>query len=245
MGRALDSNKMREHYKLQLKSLCDQIAQLGQFCDDSLVGAINALHDHDSELAQRIYQSDYIVDQKEREIENLCLSIILHQQPIASDLRLVSSALKLITDMERIGDQSCDIAEIVMHLDYAESVHFKLIEDMAKIARSMVQDAVEAFINRDMALAQSVIKRDDQVDNFLVEARELMAKLIVEHDHDAATIVDMVMIAKYIERIGDHATNVANWAIFSITGSHTDKHPADAGVEVSNNGEADAALLRA
>ena len=147
--------------------------------------------------------------------------------------------------MERIGDQSCDIAEIVMHLDYAESVHFKLIEDMAKIARAMVQDAVEAFINRDMALAQSVIKRDDQVDNYLVEARELMAKLIVEHGHDAATIVDMVMIAKYIERIGDHATNVANWAIFSITGSHPDKHPADAGVEVSNNGEADAALLRA
>lgn len=236
---------MREHYKLQLKSLCDQIAQLGQFCDDSLVGAISALHDHDSELAQRIYQADYIVDQKEREIENLCLSIILHQQPIASDLRLVSAALKLITDMERIGDQACDIAEIVMHLDYAESVHFQVIEEMAKVARSMVQDAIEAFINRDINLAQSVIKRDDVVDDYLIQARELMAKLIMEQGHDAATIVDMVMIAKYIERIGDHAANVANWAIFSITGNHPDKHPGAAGVEAVADGEADAALLRA
>ena len=134
-----------------------------------------------------------------------------------------------------------------MHLDYAESVHFKLIEDMAKVARSMVQDAVESFINRDSALAQSVIKRDDEVDAYLIQARELMAKLIVEHGHDAATIVDMVMIAKYIERIGDHATNVANWAIFSITGAHPDKHPGAAGVEsmADANGQPDLALLRA
>lgn len=216
---------MREQFNIQLRNLCDEIAQLGQFCDDALAGSIKALHDQDSELARRIYKSDYIVDQKEREIENLCLTIILHQQPIASDLRLVSASLKMITDMERIGDQASDIAEIVMNLDYNEQSHFKLLEEMAIISRGMVQDAVEAFINQDIELARDVIDRDDQVDNYLEKARELMVNLITEHDHNATTIVDLIMVAKYLERIGDHATNIANWAIFQLNGEHPDKHP--------------------
>lgn len=127
--------------------------------------------------------------------------------------------------MERIGDQSSDIAEIVMNLDYKEQPHFKLIEKMAKASRSMVQDAVTSFINQDIELARDVIDRDDEVDEYLVQARDLMVSLITEQGHTPQTIVDLIMIAKYLERIADHATNVANWAIFQLVGEHPDKHP--------------------
>ena len=217
---------MREHFNQQLVQLNAELENLGQLCDDALAGAIKALQEGDNELARKIYKSDFVVDQKEREVENLCLNIILHQQPIASDLRLVSSALKLITDMERIGDQASDIAEIVMGLDYKEQSNFKLIEEMAKASRAMVQDAVRSFIPQDMELARNVIDRDDVVDNYLVQARELMVGLINEQGHSPKTIVDLIMIAKYLERIADHATNVANWAIFQLVGEHPDKHPA-------------------
>lgn len=217
---------MREHYNKQLRELNEELANLGKLCDEALAGAIKALQEGDTELARKIYKSDFVVDQKEREIENLCLNIILHQQPIASDLRLVSSALKLITDMERIGDQASDIAEIVMNLDYKERPHFVLIEKMATAARAMVQDAVSSFINQDIELARNVIDRDDAVDEYLVQARNLMVNLIAEKGHTPETIVDLIMIAKYLERIADHATNVANWAIFQLVGEHPDKHPA-------------------
>lgn len=156
---------MREHFNQQLVQLNAELENLGQLCDNALAGAIKALQEGDNELARKIYKSDFVVDQKEREVENLCLNIILHQQPIASDLRLVSSALKLITDMERIGDQASDIAEIVMDLDYKEQSNFKLIEEMAKASRAMVQDAVRSFITQDMELARNVIDRDDVVDH--------------------------------------------------------------------------------
>lgn len=217
---------MREHYNKQLHELNEKLKNLGKLCDEALAGAIKALQEGDTELARKIYKSDFVVDQKEREIENLCLNIILHQQPIASDLRLVSSALKLITDMERIGDQASDIAEIVMNLDYKERPHFVLIEKMATAARAMVQDAVSSFINQDIELARNVIDRDDEVDEYLVQARNLMVNLIAEKGHTPETIVDLIMIAKYLERIADHATNVANWAIFQLVGEHPDKHPA-------------------
>ena len=211
---------MREHFNQQLVQLNAELENLGQLCDNALAGAIKALQEGDNELARKIYKSDFVVDQ------NICLNIILHQQPIASDLRLVSSALKLITDMERIGDQASDIAEIVMDLDYKEQSNFKLIEEMAKASRAMVQDAVRSFITQDMELARNVIDRDDVVDNYLVQARELMVGLINEQGHSPKTIVDLIMIAKYLERIADHATNVANWAIFQLVGEHPDKHPA-------------------
>lgn len=211
---------MRDNYNNQLKNLCDAIAEIGNLCDEALAGAIKALHDNDNELADKVYKSDYIVDQKEREIEHMCLSIILHQQPIAADLRLVSSALKMITDMERIGDQACDIAEIVIELDYSEKEYFRIIEEMAVVARGMVQDAVKSFISSDLDLAYDVIERDDKVDSYLGEARELMIRLINEHVHDSATILDVLMIAKYLERIADHATNVAKWTIFHVSGEH-------------------------
>lgn len=215
---------MREQFNQQLRHLNAELDTLGKLCDDALAGAIKALQNGDNDLASSIYQSDYLIDQKEREVENLCLNIILHQQPIASDLRLVSSALKLITDLERIGDQASDIAEIVMELDYKEQSNFKLIESMAKSARAMVQDAVRSFISQDLELARNVIDRDDEVDDYLVQARELMVTLINEQGHSPKTIVDLIMIAKYLERIGDHATNVANWAIFQLVGEHPDKH---------------------
>ncbi|MCK0535577.1 MULTISPECIES: phosphate signaling complex protein PhoU [unclassified Anaerobiospirillum] len=215
---------MRELYNHQLRNLCDEIESMGKLCDNALNDAIKALQQGDQELARSIYQSDFVIDQKEREIENLCLSIILHQQPIASDLRLVSASLKLITDLERIGDQASDIAEIVMNLDYTEKSNFKLIEDMAVAARAMVNDAIKAFVTQDLALANQVIERDDIVDDYLVKARDQMVSLITEQGHSPVTIVDLIMMAKYLERIGDHATNVANWVIFQQTGEHPDKN---------------------
>ena len=215
---------MRELYNHQLRNLCDEIESMGKLCDNALNDAIKALQQGDQKLARSIYQSDFVIDQKEREIENLCLSIILHQQPIASDLRLVSASLKLITDLERIGDQAGDIAEIVMNLDYTEKSNFKLIEDMALAARAMVNDAIKAFVTQDLALANQVIERDDIVDDYLVKARDQMVSLITEQGHSPVTIVDLIMMAKYLERIGDHATNVANWVIFQQTGGHPDKN---------------------
>lgn len=225
---------MRDQYNQQLESLGAEIVEMGRLCDEALNGAIKALHEKDTTLAKVIRDSDNIIDAKEREIEQMCLSIFLHQQPIASDLRMVSAALKMITDLERIGDQASDIGEIVSTLDFKEQEYFQIIEDMAIIARGMVQDSVEAFAKGDISLAERVIGCDDDVDELLIKVRKLMVKLIVEHDHNAVTIIDLCMIAKYLERIGDHAVNVANWAVFRVTGSHPNKHIGlDASVSLS------------
>ena len=220
-----EDSLMREQYQKQLQQLKEEIALMGQMCEEALMGALKALHDQDPGLAKQVAQSDYLVDQKEREIEHLCLNLIMQQQPLASDLRFVSSALKLITDLERVGDQACDIAEIVHHLDFSEAKYFSLVERMAVVARGMVEDSIEAFVKQNSELATEVIKRDDEVDNYLGEEIEQLVSLIVENSHDAHTIIDLIMIAKYLERIGDHAVNIAQWAIFQQTGIHVSNHP--------------------
>lgn len=217
---------MRDLYNKQLLDLGNEIVQMGHLCSDALAGAIKSLHEKDIDLAKKIQMSDNLIDAKEREIEQMCLNIFLHQQPIASDLRMVSAALKMITDLERIGDQASDIAEIVACIDFKEQAHFGIIEQMATIAQKMVKESVEAFANSDVALANSVIEADDMVDDLLEKVRLLMVDLIVEHNHNAVTIIDLCMIAKYLERIGDHAVNVANWAVFRVLGEHPDKHAA-------------------
>lgn len=225
---------MRDQYNQQLESLGAEIVEMGQLCDKALSGAIKALHEKDTTLAKEIRDSDNIIDAKERKIEQLCLNIFLHQQPIASDLRMVSAALKMITDLERIGDQASDIAEIVASLDFKEQQYFQIIEDMAVIARGMLQDSVESFAKGDIALAERVIGCDDDVDELLIKVRKLMVELIVEHNHNAVTIIDLCMIAKYLERIGDHSVNIANWAVFRVTGEHPSKHVTlDASVGLS------------
>ena len=217
---------MRDLYNKQLLDLGNEIVQMGHLCSDALEGAIKSLHEKDIDLANKIQKSDNLIDAKEREIEQMCLNIFLHQQPIASDLRMVSAALKMITDLERIGDQASDIAEIVACIDFKEQAHFAIIEEMATIAQKMLKESVEAFANSDVALAKSVIEADDMVDDLLEKVRLLMVDLIVEHNHNAVTIIDLCMIAKYLERIGDHAVNVANWAVFRVLGEDPDKHAA-------------------
>ena len=217
--------KMRDFYEEQLTRLHTQMIAMGSLCEKAIADATKALTDGDVALAKAVMEGDAKINQQERDIESMCIKLLLHQQPVAGDLRRVSAALKMVTDMERIGDQASDIAEIVMNLDYAEKMYFKSIEEMAIIARGMVQDSVEAFINQDIELARDVIDRDAEVDKYFASARDLMINLIVEHDHNAATIVDIIMIAKYLERIGDHATNIANWAIFHLMGEHPNRHP--------------------
>lgn len=211
---------MRENYNAQLKALNEEMASFGTLCENSISDAIKALRTHDVELATKTYKNDYIIDQKERAIENQCLNLILHQQPIAGDLHLISASLKMITDLERIGDQASDIAEIVMNLDYTEESQFDVIYQMADIAISMVNDSINSFIKRDINLAHAVEDRDDQLDELLAKSKQNLSKLIAEHGHNADTILDILMISKYLERIGDHACNVAQWAIFCVTGEH-------------------------
>lgn len=216
---------MRENYNAQLKTLNEEMAKFGSLCETAIAQAIQALRTHDIELAKKTYKNDFVIDQKERTIENLCLQLILQQQPIAGDLHLISASLKMITDIERIGDQASDIAEIVMNLDYAEEGQFKLIYEMADIAISMVKDSINAFVNRDQELAKAVEERDDKLDELLRQSKHNLSTLITEHGHNADTILDLLMISKYLERIGDHACNVAQWVIFCITGEH-EKHEA-------------------
>lgn len=211
---------MRETYNAQLRTLNEEMAKFGELCERAIADAIQALRTHDIELATKTYKNDFVIDQKERAIETQCLQLILQQQPIASDLHLISASLKMITDIERIGDQASDIAEIVMNLDYAEQDQFTLIYEMADIAISMVNDSINAFIRRDLDLAKEVEERDDKLDDLLAKSKQNLSALITEHGHNADTILDLLMISKYLERIGDHACNVAQWVIFCITGEH-------------------------
>ena len=164
------------------------------------------------------------VDHKEKEIENICFKLLLQQQPVAKDLRLISSALKMITDMERIGDQAADISEITMLMaDTPYVMQPDHISDMARATIKMVTDSVDAFVKRDLNLAQSVVEYDDNVDNLFTSVKSDLIKLIHENVDKGEQAVDFLLVAKYFERIGDHAVNIAEWVIFSITGKHKNK----------------------
>ena len=174
----------------------------------------------DREQAAKILAADANVDLKERDIESKCLKLLLEQQPVASDLRTISSTLKMITDLERIGDQAGDIAEIMLTLG-AQDTQSKLhIQEMARAAVKMVTDAVESFVKKDLTLARSVMQYDDVVDGLFDKVKEELIRLILENRENGEFCIDLLMIAKYLERIGDHATNIAEWVEFSITGQH-------------------------
>ena len=164
--------------------------------------------------------TDKEIDQKEKEIEALCLKLILHQQPVARDLRQISAALKMITDMERIGDQAADIAEIVTYTDLSESTNGSHIAEMGAATTKMVTEAVEAFVRRDRTMAQSVVAYDDVVDDLFSSVKHDIMQMIAADPARGEQAVDILMISKYLERIGDHAVNIAEWVIFAITGKH-------------------------
>ena len=182
--------------------------------------AVKALLEGEIKLAAAAIRIDQEIDRKEREIESMCLKLLLQQQPVARDLRVISAALKMITDMERIGDQAEDIAEIVQFLAGRSAENDDLLREMARLTIHMVTESVDAYVQRDTMLAETVIAEDDVVDNAFDEVKRRLIDKIAAHPDDGEYALDLLMIAKYFERIGDHATNIAEWVIFSVTGVH-------------------------
>ncbi len=211
---------MRSKFDEQLDYLNVELIKMGALCEEAISSAIKALLDDDGGMSRKARDTDREIDQKERDIESLCLKLLLQQQPVARDLRVISSALKMISDMERIGDQASDIAEITSFIAGSEIQGRVHIRDMALAAINMVTESIDSFVKKDMALAEHVIQSDDIVDNLFLKVKEELIALIKGDYGSAETYLDLLMIAKYLERIGDHATNIAEWVLFSITGKH-------------------------
>lgn len=212
---------MRNRFDRQLEELNDELIEMGTMIEKAIETAAKALISQDSELAKTVIEGDEQVDRQERIIENLCLKLLLQQQPVAKDLRLISSALKMITDMERIGDQAADISELTIMLSETKYIKkLEHIQQMAKETMVMLVESIDAFVNKDMLKAQSVIDADDKVDELFAEVKKELIKMIHEDINCGEQASDLLMVAKYFERIGDHTTNIAEWVIFSITGEH-------------------------
>ena len=209
---------MRNNFDEQLEILHTKISEMGALCEYLIAMSAKALLDNDSHFAQEVLKLGEKVDAMEREIETICLKLLLRQQPVAKDLRQISSALKIITDMERIGDQSEDIAEITSYLNHLGKIEYKDMRLMAEAVIKMVSDSVHAYINRDVQLAREVIAFDDNVDNCFMRIKNDLIKTISHSPENAEYALDLLMIAKYFERIGDHATNIGEWVEFSISG---------------------------
>lgn len=209
---------MRTNYIEQLKQLNFQVKEMGMLCENAISLLTKSLVKKDDEEFGTIHEIETKIDQKERDIENLCMKLILKQQPVASDLRLVSSALKMVSDMERIGDQAADIAELIPYIQDVQGECISDISDMAVAAIKMVTESVECFIKGDMAKTKEVIEYDDVIDNLFNKVKNDLTELIVSEKQVSEACLDLLMIAKYFERIGDHATNIAEWVYYSITG---------------------------
>lgn len=213
--------RMREQFEEQLEELHKEVTEMGNLCEQAISLAANALLDGDAEAAKSTFGKDALIDRKEREIEDICMRLFLHQQPVARDLRSVSAALKMVSDMERIGDQASDIAELSRWIKDDSFMNKVSLVEMAKATKQMVVDSVEAFVKNDEDLVKQVIKADDQVDALFDQVKEEIVVLIKDKGIDAKESLDLLMAAKYFERIGDHAVNIAEWVEYSITGVHT------------------------
>lgn len=215
---------MRERFEQQMEILHTELIELGALCEQAIGRTYEVLLEGNQRAAEEIIKKDQVVDAKEREIEDLCFRIILQQQPVARDLRQVSAALKMITDMERIGDHAADISEMTILMSDAtyerSAINIDLVESMAKETTDMVIKCVDAFVNKDLELARTVIAQDDVVDDLFEDFKQQLIKKINENVKNGEQATDMLMVAKYFERIGDHATNIAEWVIYSITGEH-------------------------
>lgn len=217
---------MRNRFDRQLLELNNELIEMGGLIEQAIEMGISALIKQDVEKAKQAMEFDEEVDHQEREIESLCMKLLLQQQPVARDLRLISAALKMITDMERIGDHAADISEMTILMSGSKyegnQISIDLIKDMAKETTDMVIKSVDAFVKKDLELAHWVIGRDDVVDDLFAAYRRQMIDKINENVKNGEQATDMLMVAKYFERIGDHATNIAEWVIYSITGEHDD-----------------------
>ena len=212
---------MRKRFDSQLMELNRMLIEMGALIEDAINLAIKALMSQDAALAEKAVNGDVEIDDMEREIERLCLKLLLQQQPVARDLRTISSALKMITDMERIGDHASDISEITIMLSDKEYIKkLEHIPQMAETTIEMLTDSIDAFVKKDIELAKQVIENDDKVDDLFETVKQDLIELILKDATNGGQALDLMMIAKYFERIGDHAQNIAEWVMFSITGEH-------------------------
>ena len=211
---------MRSRFDEQLGILNKKMIEMGAECEQIISVSAKALLEGDADGARQAKESGHKIDQMEREIESICLKLLLQQQPVAKDLRVISAALKMITDMERIGDQAEDIAEIITFLGGRSGAECHDIKVMAEATIKMVTGSIDAYVNGDITLAKSVIDYDDVVDDAFDRVKQTLISMISQNTADGEYALDLLMIAKYFERIGDHAVNIAEWVEFSVTGVH-------------------------
>ena len=214
---------MRTRFDEQLSKLNTELIEMGALCEEVIALAVDALTKADAGLAKTVAPVDEKIDQKERDIEALCLKLLLQQQPVARDLRQISAALKMITDMERIGDQAEDIAELIRFLPPRPIEQGELLRKMARAVIKMVTESVDAFVKHDIMIAKAAIADDDTVDAYFDSVKDELIARIAKNPQDGDFALDLLMIAKYFERIGDHAVNIAEWVIFSVTGVHKEE----------------------
>ena len=216
--------KMRDKYMKQLENLNNNMIEMGAMIEKSIENAISALVRQDVETAKKAIEYDAEIDEMEKNIENMCMKILLSQQPVASDLRTVSSALKMVTDMERIGDHAADISELTILMAKESYIkHLEHIQLMAEISMTMLSESLDAYVEKDLKKAEAVIKRDDEVDDLFDKVKNELINIIHENVNDGEQAANLLMAAKYMDRIGDHATNISEWVIFSITGKHEEE----------------------
>lgn len=209
---------MRSKFDEQLELLHKELIEMGALCENAIAMAAKALSEGNTKLADQVPELSMEIDRKERDIEAMCMKLLLQQQPVAKDLRMISSALKMVTDMERIGDNSGDIAEIVTMANISSFDNTEHIQDMARATIKMVTDSIDAFVKRDMNLANAVIAYDDVVDGFFDEIKTDLIEKFGDPESNGEKVLDLLMIAKYFERMGDHAAEIAKWVLFSMTG---------------------------
>ena len=209
---------MRSRFDEQLAVLNHKMIEMSALCEELIAKASHALLTGDTTLSREILQDGEGIDQSEKDSEGLCVKLLLQQQPVAGDLRQISAALKMVTDIERIGDQAEDIAEIIPFLKDRKMEHCDLIRGMAQSTIQMVNQSIDAFVKKDAGLAEDVIAQDDTVDEFFLKMKRLLIDMIAKNPQQGEFALDLLMIAKYFERIGDHAVNIAQWVIYSVTG---------------------------
>lgn len=214
---------MRDRFGMQLKYLNEQLTDMGDLCEFAIDKAVCALWEGDFKQGKRAIETGEEISQMEKDIERLCLKLLLQQQPVARDLRQISAALKMVTDMSRIGRQAADIGEILLSGGTTDIMSMEGIREMAEKAARMVDDSVRAYVTKDLELSRKVMESDDAVDELFVRNRERLVDLIAEKRGDnGEAAADLLMIIKYLERIADHAVNISAWVEFSITGVHRD-----------------------
>lgn len=214
---------MRNRFDEQLDNLNVELIKMGALCEEAISTAVKAFLDNDSQMAEKAIAADEEIDRKERDIEALCMKLLLSQQPVARDLRVISSAMKMISDMERIGDQASDISEISEHMQDSPDTAKVHIRDMALASIKMVTESIDSFVEKDLNKVNSVIEYDDIVDELFSRVRDEIISLVSTQQIAAEMFVDMLMTAKYLERIADHAVNIAEWVEYSITGNHVER----------------------